>query len=261
MHVRLGFAVAAHMEPDILVVDEVLAVGDASFQEKAIGKMKEVSNKSGRTVLFVSHNMASISALCSKAILLKKGKLLNKGNPHEIIQEYLKGNVQDYPIIDKKKINELKEEKLFAGFPFIEIDEISIEDKDKKNRLDFQSNEEIYFKIKFRCSKEIDNLRFQLHIALSSGQHILSSLVTDDDRMKDATKLYKGSYIWKCKIPSNFFGTNHYLMGLHVILHGVQHLILENVFRVKVNFIGYNNILKVSGENSPMKPKLEWTKL
>ena len=73
MHVRLGFAVAAHLEPDILIVDEVLAVGDIKFQKKAINKMKDVSQEQGRTVLFVSHNMQSVRQLCSRGILIKKG--------------------------------------------------------------------------------------------------------------------------------------------------------------------------------------------
>ena len=79
MRVRLGFAVAAFLEPDILVVDEVLAVGDAEFQKKAIGKMQDISNTSGRTVLFVSHNMASIRSLCTRAIVMEKGMMAYDG--------------------------------------------------------------------------------------------------------------------------------------------------------------------------------------
>ncbi len=89
MTVRLGFAVAAHLEPEILVVDEVLAVGDAEFQKKAIGKMKEVSKGGGRTVLFVSHNMQAIKELCNDAILLRNGKISDKGNATEIVNLYI----------------------------------------------------------------------------------------------------------------------------------------------------------------------------
>ncbi len=92
MMVRLGFAVAAHLEPEILVVDEVLAVGDAEFQKKAIGKMQDVSKNYGRTVLFVSHNMAAISALCSRAILLNNGGIHFSGNVKDVLNEYLKTN-------------------------------------------------------------------------------------------------------------------------------------------------------------------------
>ncbi|NOQ73585.1 MAG: ATP-binding cassette domain-containing protein [Crocinitomix sp.] len=88
MIVRLGFAVAAHLEPEILIVDEVLAVGDAEFQDKCIGKMKAISGE-GRTVLFVSHNMASMKALCKKGFLMEKGRMTNQGNMTEIIETYL----------------------------------------------------------------------------------------------------------------------------------------------------------------------------
>jgi len=89
MTVRLGFAIAAHLEPEILVVDEVLAVGDAEFQKKAIGKMQDVSKGEGRTVLFVSHNMASIKALCTKGILLENGQLSYQGGILETVNRYL----------------------------------------------------------------------------------------------------------------------------------------------------------------------------
>ena len=94
MFVRLAFAVAAYLEPDILIVDEVLAVGDAEFQKKAIGKMKDISQKGGRTVLFVSHNMTSIKALCSRAVLLENGKLTKDGSPDEVINYYLNSSTK-----------------------------------------------------------------------------------------------------------------------------------------------------------------------
>ena len=92
MMVRLGFAVAAHLDPEILVVDEVLAVGDAEFQKKAIGKMQDVSKGEGRTVLFVSHNMSSIQQLCKTGILLDKGQVVFTGSAGATIKEYLHGD-------------------------------------------------------------------------------------------------------------------------------------------------------------------------
>jgi lipopolysaccharide transport system ATP-binding protein len=93
MYMRLAFAVAAHLEPEILVVDEVLAVGDAEFQKKCLGKMHEVS-RGGRTVLFVSHNMAAIQALCSRVIVLQGGRKIADGDPVESIATYLSGATQ-----------------------------------------------------------------------------------------------------------------------------------------------------------------------
>lgn len=95
MTVRLGFAVAAHLEPEILVVDEVLAVGDAEFQKKAIGKMQDVSRGEGRTVLFVSHNMASIQNLCKTGILLDKGEIKYQGEISDVISAYISANLAE----------------------------------------------------------------------------------------------------------------------------------------------------------------------
>jgi lipopolysaccharide transport system ATP-binding protein len=109
MYVRLAFAVAAHLEPDILVVDEVLAVGDAEFQKKAIGKMQDVSKGGGRTVLFVSHNMALIQNICQNVLLLQNGKIKNVGNVNNIIRKYLMSEDADSKRkIESKLINSVK---------------------------------------------------------------------------------------------------------------------------------------------------------
>ena len=129
MIVRLGFAVAAHLEPDILVVDEVLAVGDAEFQKKAIGKMQDVSQGEGRTVLFVSHNMASMQRLCKRGVLLDQGTVRYMGDINSTIDTYLKEN--DFrPSIIKQTLkyssNQIVLEDIFInGFDknIVDIDE------------------------------------------------------------------------------------------------------------------------------------------
>ena len=92
MYVRLAFAVAAHLEPEILIVDEVLAVGDHAFQQKCLGKIEQVTNQKGRTVLFVSHNMSSIINICTKALLLDKGTIVATGEPHQVVSQYRLAN-------------------------------------------------------------------------------------------------------------------------------------------------------------------------
>ena len=106
MIVRLGFAIAAHLDPEILVVDEVLAVGDAEFQKKAIGKMHDVANGEGRTVLFVSHNMAAVKSLCKKGVVMENGQVAFKGNIDDSLNYYLNNTPQDSgkKIIDYVKI-------------------------------------------------------------------------------------------------------------------------------------------------------------
>src|SRR5438270_2774939 len=103
MYVRLAFAVAAHLEPEILIVDEVLAVGDAQFQKKCLGKMESVSRREGRTVLFVSHNMAAVEALCSSAMVLASGAMIARGDTLSMVQTYLNqvGRMQAASLIDR----------------------------------------------------------------------------------------------------------------------------------------------------------------
>ncbi|MFN4285584.1 MAG: ABC transporter ATP-binding protein [Lacibacter sp.] len=117
MYVRLAFAVAAHLEPEILIVDEVLAVGDAEFQKKALGKMKDVSNKEGRTVLFVSHNLSAINSLCNKGLLLQNGRVQMMGNVDKVLNAY--------QLSGKKLMSELNLEKRF-GTGSIKIADIEL---------------------------------------------------------------------------------------------------------------------------------------
>src|SRR4029077_4721786 len=102
MYVRLAFAVAAHLDPEILLVDEVLAVGDIEFQKKCLGKMEDVAAKEGRTVIFVSHNIDAICHLCSRCILLREGKIEKSGNTAEVVAVYLGAGQQQAPVINFK---------------------------------------------------------------------------------------------------------------------------------------------------------------
>ena len=120
MTVRLGFAVAAFMEPEILVVDEVLAVGDAEFQKKAIGKMQEVSQGGGRTVLFVSHNMASVKLLCKKGVVLENGQVAYMGTQEQAINYYLAKNYDELDR-DKKIIDAISMKKSYLNINSIKI--------------------------------------------------------------------------------------------------------------------------------------------
>ncbi len=107
MKMRLGFAVAAFLEPDILIVDEVLAVGDAEFQKKCLGKIKNVSSEEGRTVLFVSHNLGAVKNLTTRCIMLEHGKLVSEGAPGEVIEEYLKlTTLPENTFLEQKRLNE-----------------------------------------------------------------------------------------------------------------------------------------------------------
>ena len=124
MTVRLAFAVAAFLDPEILIIDEVLAVGDAEFQKKAISKMQDISREGGRTVLFVSHNMAAIQSLCTKAILLEKGKIIASGDVEIILEKYLKNNNTEeiYKVTNENFAVEIKQKTLIDFQENIKID-------------------------------------------------------------------------------------------------------------------------------------------
>lgn len=143
MMVRLGFAVAAHLEPEILVVDEVLAVGDAEFQKKAIGKMQDISQGEGRTVLFVSHNMASIKNLCKNGVLLENGMVRTMGKIDDVVGEYMAANLAEVGDVSKvtkfkrlsvqtKEIEVLSLERLFP-YRIDSLQDVVIKARVKRN--------------------------------------------------------------------------------------------------------------------------------
>ncbi|MBP7807783.1 MAG: ABC transporter ATP-binding protein [Bacteroidia bacterium] len=119
MTVRLAFSVAAHLDPEILIVDEVLAVGDAEFQKKCLGKMKEVSNNEGRTVLFVSHNLGAVMQLCQSGILLENGKLKIQGKTNDVIASYLASSTEQVAVMDRRETAEWKNRNHFISFSML----------------------------------------------------------------------------------------------------------------------------------------------
>ena len=145
MMVRLGFAVAAHLDPEILVVDEVLAVGDAEFQKKAIGKMQDVSKGEGRTVLFVSHNMASVKALCKKGMLLQNGMVNYVGEIKDVVDHYIgeEGSSKNQYFEDLSKA---------PGNNVIRIKSFEIVAANGAKQIDIESG--IIFRLTFICYKE-----------------------------------------------------------------------------------------------------------
>ena len=198
MTVRLGFAIAAHLEPEILVVDEVLAVGDAEFQKKAIGKMQEVSQNQGRTVLFVSHNLGAVSKLTSKSILIHQGELLNFGSTKEIIRLYLKENRQNFPIeyrnFDQKN-----------GFNLIRIVTSS-----GNSYHSFGAELRIIFKISFAMQYHHIALAFQ--IINEELVSVLNPLITE----KQIKWISEGNGYIECIFPNLRLFQGKYFLTVHL---------------------------------------------
>ena len=189
MKVRLAFAVAAFLEPDILVVDEVLAVGDAEFQKKAIGKMKDISSGEGRTVLFVSHDLNAISQLCSRVILIDKGSIKEVGSVNDIINIYLSDHSKSNSFKVKKNYNRPNQ-----------ILEINVLNNEYKPCSKFNYDESIYidFKLKLSDSIVIQNLDFFVTILDSKKRRIFScenNFVSNKLNLRIESKtLVRGSY-------------------------------------------------------------------
>ncbi|OHD19328.1 MAG: hypothetical protein A2086_00945 [Spirochaetes bacterium GWD1_27_9] len=197
MYVRLAFAVAAHLEPEILIVDEVLAVGDAQFQKKCLGKMNDIG-KDGRTVLFVSHNMGAIKQLCNTAIFLKDGKILYEGLVDKAIKEYMTFSYSN------NKINNCNFSGTLANS--IIFEEIYI--NEKKDQINLSPSDEILVKIKGKAIEDILNFRVTLSIYKDEIR-----VVTMHD-VENPVTLLEGYFESLFKIPNFFLRPGDYSVSI-----------------------------------------------
>ena len=189
MMVRLGFSIAAHLEPEILIVDEVLAVGDADFQKKCIGKMGEAS-KSGRTILFVSHNMGSLQNLCDSAILLENGMLTYAGTAHEVVDRYLSGG-------DSKNAQSNR-----VAFPendrFAQLLEVQVEDEEGNCRENYYYDEKIYLRIRYLLRESRRNVWLKFNLS-RNGEPLFTSYDIDEEVLP--VKRPAGEYVARVELP------------------------------------------------------------
>lgn len=253
MTVRLGFAVAAHLEPEILVVDEVLAVGDAEFQKKAIGKMKDVSQGGGRTVLFVSHNMNAVKNLCSKGVLLKNGMVETSGKIGEVINYYLNNFIKtefskEWPLEEAPGDNGVKllQAKILNapidGKSYVVGDEVVFEFLYyKKNKEEYQCDVTIHF------TDEYDNLVF------------VSSTASIEDT--DSRYTGEGYYKIRATIPANLLNEGSYRISrlLFVRNRGFIDFEIRDILSFEVEPPVLNSFGWKGEKEGIVKPKLEWS--
>ncbi len=210
MYVRLAFAVAAHLEPEILIVDEVLAVGDASFQQKCLGKMEEVS-RSGRTVLIVSHNMSIIEGLCERAILLEKGRIAKIGKTQTVVEGYADA-------IRSQASMSIGDRPDRIGLGEILVTEIDLLDKDRHSVAAAITGRDVIIRMHYRCAdgKEFRNCRVSVSVNGRKGQDlfVLSTDIVDPtpltlrgagyiDFILPDLPLTGGAYFFQSYIESN----------------------------------------------------------
>lgn len=214
MYVRLAFAVAAHLEPEILVVDEVLAVGDAEFQKKALGKMQDVSQGEGRTVLFVSHNMTAVKSLCTKGICLRNGSLHKIGDIENVVNDYLSNTIKlSKVILEKDNENE-----------FVVIKEIEL-----MNNLNgfFNIDEVLDIQIKLKNKTIQEKINVNLFFNTVEGGVIFATVSNQEN-------IPIGDFIATCHIPANFLNDNNYFLNIMVVKNGETPVMyLQNIMLIE----------------------------
>lgn len=203
MYVRLAFAVAAHLDAEILMVDEVLAVGDAEFQKKCIGKMGDIRKGEGRTILFVSHNMGAVKQLCSKTIVLENGTVVFKGNSNNGIDYYLQSN--QYEGYIGSYVNEDVQESGFVSLALV--------DKTDNIRLEYRFDEQITIKIKFQVAER----HLNAHIGYKMVDRNERIIFTNEKKLSTEIS-NSGVHQFEVKLPVKFLVPNDYKLtfAIHI---------------------------------------------
>ena len=210
MRVRLAFAVAAHLEPDILVVDEVLAVGDAEFQKKAVGKMKAISGESGRTVLFVSHNMAAVKSLCTRAMVLEQGKMAFEGGTTECIEFYLANN-------------KIKTKYNFTNKDNGIVESVTISNENNTELI--LLGHKMLFNVKLR--ENIENRRIDIGVYDSNEIKILNLSTSYSINSLNGKNL-------KCEIPKISLNPGTYHINLAILKNNEVQEFYENCLNIEI---------------------------
>ena len=223
MYVRLAFAVAAHLEPEILIVDEVLAVGDAEFQKKCLGKMEAVSKNEGRTVLFVSHDLAAITNLCMQSILLNKGSIVSKGDTASVINNYL-------GLRESFKYLKLSDRKDRQGLSSIRIIDYKIKTENSNNSVLSGGKILLSFIVKNEIGLRIEGVKLELGINNNLGIRI-SWISTELVNVQTLNFDPDESRIIQFEIDELPLMPGDYSINLYLVSHkGVEDWVKEAVF-------------------------------
>jgi lipopolysaccharide transport system ATP-binding protein len=240
MSVRLAFSIAAHLDPDILIVDEVLAVGDADFQKKCLGKMDEVVKKSGRTIIFVSHNMDAVESLCERVILLKEGKVAGDGKADEMIERYLGENRN---FLEKKW-----DEKAAPGNEKVKLLKAEIISEDGKP-LSYVSTS-TPFKIQLEFMNYVSNISLGFHVRFFSEDNVIAF-----NSLSPQKRYSPGLIKTICEIPANLLNTKKYQVAVAARADNSPLYQISEVLVFDVNEGELNSAIKFPGA---VRPKLHW---
>ncbi len=248
MKVRLAFAVAAHLEPEILIIDEVLAVGDAEFQNKCLGKMKSVA-KEGRTIVFVSHNMSAINQLCSRAIWIDNGQVRRSGTTHDIIESYLSSDSQscvgevllpDTHINSESKLR-IKSVRILSN----EGEVTSIVDYKKKFKIE----------ISYELFVNLNGMSIMGKIDDVMGNIICVSWDTDITEWKDRVR-EPGQYTSTCNFPGSLLQHGRYILTVGAFISGKE-LLAKHDHIISFEVSPANFILNINRQGI-VAPLIDW---
>src|SRR5512140_1284655 len=254
MYLRLAFAVAAHLEPEILVVDEVLAVGDAEFQRKCLGKMNDVAQQ-GRTVLFVSHNMSAILRLTQEAIVLKKGQLIKRAPTPEAVDYYLASGQAE----SGERIWDADEIPA-ASAPFRPI---SLRLKDRSGNVvdTIRSTEPVTLEWEYQLEAPLTGLRVGMYLSTMRGEYVLRAFDVDDAGQYEKFGVRKaGRDFRRYCLPADFLNACRSSLGVFASSFGVRRYFMdENALSFSVDVSGGPGTQWPEMRQGPVRPRLDWT--
>ena len=253
MYLRLAFAVAAHLEPEILVVDEVLAVGDAEFQRKCLGKMSEIAH-AGRTVLFVSHNMSAIARLTEHTIVLDEGRIVCSAPTPEAIDFYMTSDLAQ------------------AGEQLWDDETIGVEPSpfhpralrvlDHKGRITNQvfSAEPFLVEFEYELDSDLTGLRTGLYLTTSKGEPVFTTFDTDaPEDFERYTTRAAGLHISRCRFPANLLNEGRFVLGVNASAFRIQSYFTdEHALTFTVDGTGAPGSHWPEQRRGPLRPSLEW---
>ena len=253
MYLRLAFAVAAHLEPEILVVDEVLAVGDAEFQRKCLGKMSDVA-KEGRTVMFVSHNMSAILRLTEETLVINKGRLLLRAPTQEAVDFYLSRGLTQIG----QRIW-LPDEVPQHAAPFRPI---ALRLLDNKGNVveTVRLVEPFTIEVEYEVGKTMKGLRVGIYIITSRGEFVFTTFDTDAmEKFEEYAQREKGIYVSRCRILANLLNAGRYVVGVNASAYRIRtYFHDEQALAFNVDASGAPGTQWPETRLGPVRPALNW---
>jgi len=247
MRVRLAFAIAAHLQPEILIVDEVLAVGDSTFQRKCLGKMDEIAG-GGRTVLFVSHNMGTIAQLCDRVLWIENGKLKMDGSPTKVIEAYLSFGSEGYSSTWYNSSPTPCEAE-------VQIHSTRLLSRDDQPSTVVNFNSSFKVEISYEIIRPTRNLSIYHCVTNSGGNAVWLSWDTDTTEWKERLRK-PGHYVSTCKVPASLLRPGRYHLSVGALVDGIKGITShQGILAFDVSEVGYPLNRERTGVITPL---LEW---